>query len=197
MVGNSVKDEVKTIFSSGKVLEYLNRTFITFIPKCTNLESLGNYRLISLCNSISKVVTKLIVTRIRPMLPRLISPLQTTFVLGGKGVDNAIIVQEMIHYMSKKKGSSGVMAIKIDLEKAYDCLEWSFIRDTLSLFKFPEDHNTLIISCVSSSSIAILFNEGALESFRPSRGIRQGDPLSPYLFHSLHGGVRGLDNGKV
>lgn len=118
MVGNSVKDEVKTIFSSGKVLEYLNRTFITFIPKCTNLESLGNYRLISLCNSISKVVTKLIVTRIRPMLPRLISPLQKTFVLGGKGVDNAIIVQEMIHYMSKKKGSSGVMAIKIDLEKA-------------------------------------------------------------------------------
>ena len=165
MVGNSVKDEVKTIFSSGKVLEYLNRTFITFIPKCTNLESLGNYRLISLCNSISKVVTKLIVTRIRPMLPRLISPLHTTFVLGGKGVDNAIIVQEMIHYMSKKKGSSGVMAIKIDLEKAYVHLEWSFIRDTLSLFKFPEDLITLIISCVSSSSIAILFNEGALESF--------------------------------
>ena len=118
MVGNSVKDEVKTIFSSGKVLEYLNRTFITFITKCTNLESLGNYRLISLCNSISKVVTKLIVTRIRPILPRLISPLQKTFFLGGKGVDNAIIVQEMIHYMSKKKGSSGVMAIKIDLEKA-------------------------------------------------------------------------------
>ena len=131
------------------------------------------------------------------MLPRLISPLHTTFVLGGKGVDNAIIVQEMIHYMSKKKGSSGVMAIKIDLEKAYVHLEWSFIRDTLSLFKFPEDLITLIISCVSSSSIAILFNEGALESFRPSRGIRQGDPLSLYLFHSLHGGVRGLDNGKV
>ena len=74
------------------------------------------------------------------------------------------------------------MAIKIDLEKAYDRLEWSFIRDTLALFKFSNHLTSLIMSCVSTSSISMLYNGGALEPFLPSRGIKYGDHLSPYLF---------------
>ena len=129
-----------------------------------------------------KVATKIIVGRIRPLLVGLVSPLQTAFIPGRKGVDNAIIFQELIHSMSKKKGKEGVMAIKIDLEKAYDHLEWSFIRDILTLFKFPNQLISLIMSCVSSSSISILLNGRALDPFQLSRGIRQGDLLSPYLF---------------
>ena len=84
--------------------------------------------------------------------------------------------------MARKKGQGGVMAIKLDLEKAYDRLEWSFIRDTLNLYKFRSRLISLIMSCVSSSFIFILVNGGALEPFYPSRGIRQDDPMSPYLF---------------
>ena len=88
----------------------------------------------------------------------------------------------MIHTMSSKKGNQGYMAIKIDLEKAYDKLEWHFIRDVLTLYNLPQGLIKLIMSCISGSSISVLFNGGKLDSFFPSRGIRQGDLLSPYLF---------------
>ena len=109
------------------MLEYLNRTLITPIPKCKSPEYLSNYRPISLCNTVYKIVTKVIVARIHPMLSNLVSPYQMAFVPCRKGADNAIIIQELVHIMSKKKGRGGFMAIKIDLEKAYDRLEWSFI----------------------------------------------------------------------
>ena len=74
--------------------------------------------------------------------------------------------------MARKRGNSGVMTIEIDLEKAYDRLEWSFIRDTLALFKFPNYLISLIMSRMSSSSISMIFDGGALEPFHHSRGIR-------------------------
>uniref|UniRef100_A0A2N9H633 CCHC-type domain-containing protein n=1 Tax=Fagus sylvatica TaxID=28930 RepID=A0A2N9H633_FAGSY len=93
------------------------------------LKSLGILDRISLCNTVYKVVTKIIVNRIRPLLDQLVSPYQAAFVPGRRGVDNVIIAQELIHSMSKKRGASSQFAVKIDLEKAYDRLEWSFIRE--------------------------------------------------------------------
>lgn len=74
------------------------------------------------------------------------------------------------------------MAIKIELEKAYDKLEWNFIRDTLITANLRTDLIDIIMSCISSVSTSILFNGEALESIYPSRGIRQRDPISPYIF---------------
>lgn len=74
------------------------------------------------------------------------------------------------------------MAIKIDLEKAYDKLEWCFIRERLSHIKMPEELIDIIMSCVSFVSASILYSRGTLDPIYPLRGIRQDDPLSPYLF---------------
>ena len=120
--------------------------------------------------------------RIRPLLSNLISPFQAAFVPGRRGIDNVIIAQELIHSLHKKKGLLGSFVVKIDLKKAYDRLEWSFILEVLLFFHFPRHLISLIMDCVSSSTISILFNGGRLDEFSPSRGIRQGDPLSPYLF---------------
>ena len=181
-MGSSVVSVVKRAFFEKKIPEYLNRTHIVLIPKIQGPETLANYRPISLCNTVYKIITKIIVARSRPYLDKLVSPLQTAFISGRKGVDNTIIVQEIIHTLSKKKARVGYMAIKIDLEKAYDKLEWNFIRDTLIRANLLTDLIDIIMSCISSVSTSILFNGECLEPIYPSRGIRQGDPLSPYIF---------------
>ena len=177
----SVCHEVKKAFSLGVVPEFLNTTLITLIPKCNNPKSLANYKPISLCNSVYKVISKVLVARIRPLLNRLISPIQTAFVPGRRSVDNVLIAQELIYTMDKMKGREGYMAVKGDLEKAYDRLEWSYINVLLA-FRFPHNLIKVIMSCISTSSISVLVNGNALDAFNPSRGRRQGDPLSPYLF---------------
>ena len=143
MVGRSVIDKVQKIFVERKVPSYLNKTHIALIPKIQGPETLGNYRPISLCNTVYKIVTKVLFARLRPLLDKLISPVQAAFVPRRKGLDNTIIVQEVIHSISKKKGEVGYMALKIDLEKAYDKLEWSFIKDMLVRANIPID---LIVS---------------------------------------------------
>ena len=120
-------DEIKIFFTERSMPDYLNRNLIALIPKIQGLETLGSYRPISLCNSVYKMVTKITVTRLRPYLAKLISPLQTAFTPRRKGMDNAIIAQEVIHTICRKRGRVGYMALKIDLEKAYDKLEWNFI----------------------------------------------------------------------
>ena len=182
LVGDSVREEVMRVFTSRKVPAYLNKTLIVLIPKIQGLETIGDYRPINLCNSVYKIISKIIVARLRPHLEKLVSPCQAAFVPGRRGADNVVIVQELIHTIRRAKGRKGYMAIKIDLEKAYDRIEWSFIRDMFIYFNFPDNLIELIMSCVSTVSTSMLFNGGCLDSFHPSRGIRQGDPLSPYLF---------------
>ncbi|GKA76430.1 reverse transcriptase [Tanacetum coccineum] len=112
----------------------------------------------------------------------MISPTQGAFVLGRQITDNIVIVHEVLHLMRKKQGQKGSMAIKIDLAKAYDRLQWDFIRDTLFETKIPPLLVEIIMLCVTTPSMKILWNGETTEEFRPSRGIRQGDPLSPYIF---------------
>ena len=164
-------DLVKKVFVERKVPEFLNRTHIVLIPKFQGPETFGNYRPISLCNIVYKVIKKIIVARLRPFLEKLISPLQAAFVPGRKGIDNAIIVQEIVHTLSKKKGKVGYMAIKVDLEKAYNKLEWSFTRGMLIRANLPANLIELIMSCVSTVSTSILVNGEALDPIYPQKGL--------------------------
>lgn len=84
--------------------------------------------------------------------------------------------------MHKKKGKKGFILFKIDFEKTYDRVDWNFLRLTLLEFGFPIPTIELIMSCITSSSLSLKWNNEVLEAFKPNRGLRQGDPMSPYLF---------------
>jgi hypothetical protein len=146
-VGDSVVNKVRQIFSIGRIPEYLNRTLISLIPKCLGPETLSQFRPISLCNTVYKIVTKIFVSRLRPIMGNLVSPFQVAFVPGRRGLDNVVIAQELIHSIHRKKGRMGQLILKLDLEKAYDRLEWDFIREVLIFFKFPPFVD-LILECV-------------------------------------------------
>ena len=107
---------------------------------------------------------------------------QSSFIAGRQSCDNIIVAQEVIHSMKKKTGRVGWMMVKVDLEKAYDRLEWSFIYETLCLVGIDDKLCSAIMSCITTSSFQVLWNGEGSNTFRPKRGIRQGDPISPYIF---------------
>ena len=140
------------------------------------------FRPISLCCTIYKVITKVIVARIRPFLQQWISPNQVSFVPGRHISDNIMITQEILHKCKMAKGQKGFLVWKIDLSKAYDKLNWCFIEQVLVELGIPFLLSKLIMSCISSASFQVILNGDLSEKFASGSGIRQGDPLSPYIF---------------
>lgn len=120
--------------------------------------------------------------KLKPVISKIVGPTQTSFQQGKRASDNTIIVQEIINHFRKMKGKNSYMLLKLDLKKAFDCLEWSFIKKTLIFFNLPNSLIELIMSCITITNVSILVNGTCTSYFKPSRGIRQGHPLSPYLF---------------
>lgn len=182
VVGDDLFNLVSRIFENPSQVRAINDTLITLIPKKDVMTTMKDFHPISLCNVSYKVITKIISHRLHGMMGKLVGPCQSSFVPRRQSGDNIIIAQEIFHSLRKKSGKIGLMAIKVDLEKAYDRLKWDFIRDTLQDIGIPGNLVNLIWHCISTPTMRMLWNGETLESFIPSRGIRQGDPLSPYLF---------------
>lgn len=143
---------------------------------------INQFRPISLCNVLYKIISKVLVNRMQSVLPLLIGPIQGSFLPGRLITDNIVLTEEVVHTMKRKRGTKGWMLLKLDLEKAYDRLRWDFVVDTLSDAWFPNSWIRWIEECISSTSFHLLWNGEATDNFVSSRGLRQGDPISPYLF---------------
>jgi hypothetical protein len=129
-VGEEVTSEVLNVLNGGPMPDGWNDTCVVLIPKTKNPECMKDLRPISLCNVVYKLVSKVLANRLKQILPEVISPNQSAFVPGRLITDNILLAYECTHYMkNKRKGKDGYVAVKLDMSKAYDRVEWVFFGE--------------------------------------------------------------------
>ena len=179
-----VQEEVlgffKEFHDQCRFVKNLNATFLVLIPKKQSVEDFKDLRPISLVGGLYKILTKVLANRIKRVLDKVISKSQNAFVKGRQILDAVLIGNELVDSTMRRKEQG--MVCKLDIEKAYDSISWEFLYQVMNRMGFGSRWMSWIKWCISTASFSVLFNGSPSSFFPSSKGLRQGDPLSPYLF---------------
>uniref|UniRef100_A0A803QG19 Reverse transcriptase domain-containing protein n=1 Tax=Cannabis sativa TaxID=3483 RepID=A0A803QG19_CANSA len=172
-VGEDICGMVQDFFRSGRFVGKLSHTFLCLIPKTDNPYSFDHFRPISLCNFSYKVIARIITDRLKLVLDKLVSPLQSAFLPGRWIAECYDLAAEAIHTLNKIRSNRGFMAVKTDMHKAYDRIEWSFLQRVLKANRFNEQFCNLISQC-DDGDILDPAKRGSSEIFRSRKGSTTG-----------------------
>ncbi|XP_021985819.1 uncharacterized protein LOC110882016 [Helianthus annuus] len=181
IVGDDVSRAIIDFFDTGNLLRELNHTLIVLVPKVPSPSTVTDFRPIACCNVLYKCISKIVADRVKGALNDIVSINQSAFVPGRKISDNILLTQELMHNYHRNSGPPRC-AFKVDIQKAYDTVDWNFLKNILMGFGFSSKMVDWIMVCVSTASYSVCVNGNVHGFFQGNRGLRQGDPLSPYLF---------------
>ncbi|GJV13897.1 RNA-directed DNA polymerase, eukaryota, partial [Tanacetum coccineum] len=180
IIEKDVFEAVHHFFVYGDIPKGYNASFITLIPKISAANMVNDFRPISLIGSIYKIIAKILANLLVGVLDELVNEVQSAFIVNRQILDGPFILNEMLQWCKSKKKQS--LIFKVDFEKAYDSVRWDFHDEVLSKFGFGSIWRKWIQVCLNSSRGSILINGSPTEEFQFYKGLKQGDPLSPFLF---------------
>lgn len=157
-----------------------NSSFISLIPKVRDPLYVTDYRPISLVGALYKIIAKLLSSRLKQVMNSVIGNEQTAFIKGRSILDGPMIINELVSWSKRTKRQ--MFLLKVDIEKAFDTISWNFLDAVLAQMNFGTKWRNWIKGCLSSSRVSALINGSPTLEFQMFRGVRQGDPLAPFLF---------------